>query len=302
VERSLNNQDEFLAGVFRTDAGERRYKLFRPGVRPPAGRRTLVVVLHGCTQDADDIARGTRLNAAAARDGFIALYPEQPASANALKCWNWFVPDQSARGLGEAAIIAELAAKVAREEGIAPGRTVITGISAGGAMAANLVADYPELWAAVALHSGLPAHVARSQPEAVAVMTNGAKDPDALGRAALETMGAHARMVPALLLHGGADHLVSPLNLRATARQFAVMNAMAAGAPVPEPIALPSTDARSTGQRWALADGRVVAESWRFDGVGHAWSGGDASGTYTDPAGPDATALVLEFFNRMLAR
>ena len=169
-------------------------------------------------------------------------------------------------------------------------------------MAANLVADYPELWAAVALHSGLPAHAARSQPEAIAVMTKGADDPDTLGRAAFIAMGAHARVVPALLLHGGADHLVSPLNLRATARQFAVMNSVAAGAPVPEPTALPSSDARCAGQRWALADGRVLAESWRFDGVGHAWSGGDRSGSYTEPAGPDATALVLEFFQRMFAR
>ena len=312
MERSLTANDEFLAGVFRTDAGERRYKLFRPGALPSAGQRTLVVVLHGCTQDADDIARGTRLNAAASREGFVVLYPEQPASANALKCWNWFLPEQSARGCGEAVIIAELTAKVVRDERIGPRRTVITGISAGGAMAANLVADYPELWTAVALHSGLPAHVARSQAEAIAVMTNGAADPDALGRAAFDAMGAYARaahdamgararIVPALLMHGGADHLVSPLNLRATTRQFVVMNALAAGAPVPEPTELPATDARCHGQRWALADGRVLAESWRFDGVGHAWSGGDAGGTYTDPGGPDATALVLEFFNRMLA-
>jgi len=294
--------DEFLAGVFKTDAGERRYKLFRPGALPPAGQRSLVVVLHGCTQDADDIARGTRFNAAAARDGFVVLYPEQPQSANALKCWNWFIPDQSTRGLGEEAIIAELTTKIARDEGIASGRTTIAGISAGAAMAANLIADYPELWNAAALHSGLPSHVARSQAEAVGIMTNGAKEPDALGRAAFAAMGSHARMVPALLMHGVADHLVSPLNLAATARQFAVMNAMAAGAPVPEPAAIASSDARAAGQRWALADGRVLAESWRFDGVGHAWSGGDASGTYTDPTGPDATALALEFFRRTLAR
>ena len=125
--------DEFIAGVFRDGAGERRYKLFRPSAEkmPAAGQRTLVVVLHGCTQDADDIARGTRFNEAAARDGFVVLYPEQPESAHPRKCWNWYEPGQGHRGAGEAAIIANLTQKVAREEGIDPRQVYLAGISAG---------------------------------------------------------------------------------------------------------------------------------------------------------------------------
>ena len=172
--------DEFLSGVFKNDAGERRYKLFRPRARPPAGQRTLVVVLHGCAQDADDIARGTHFNDLATNVGFEVLYPEQPQSANALKCWNWYLPEQSTRGNGEAAIIAELTTKIIADEAIDAKRVFIAGISAGGAMAANLAADYPEMFAAIAVHSGLPALTAKSQPEALEAMTKGANDASAL--------------------------------------------------------------------------------------------------------------------------
>jgi poly(hydroxyalkanoate) depolymerase family esterase len=275
--------DEFLSGVFKTDAGERRYKLFRPGARPPAGQRTLVVVLHGCTQDADDIARGTHFNELAMTAGCEVLYPEQPLSANALKCWNWYLPEHSTRGNGEAAIIAELTKKTIVDEAVDPTRVYIAGISAGGAMA---------------VHSGLPAFAAKSQAEALAAMAKGANDASALGAAAFAAMGTNARVVPAILFHGAADPLVSPLNLRASARQWVVTNALAAKAQPPEPIDLRMTDERMTGQCWALADGTTLVEAWRIEGVGHAWSGGAAGATYVDPKGPDVTVMMLDFFAR----
>jgi poly(hydroxyalkanoate) depolymerase family esterase len=294
--------DEFLSGVFKTDAGERRYKLFRPGARPPAGQRTLVIVLHGCTQDADDIARGTHFNGLASDAGFEVLYPEQPQSANALKCWNWYLPEQITRGIGEVVIIAELTKKTIADEAIDPKRVYIAGISAGGAMAANLAVDYPELYAAIAVHSGLPALAAKSQPEALAAMAKGANDASALGAAAFVAMGANARVVPAILFHGAADPLVSLLNLRASARQWVVTNALAAKSQPPEAIDLRTTDDRLTGQRWALADGTTLAEAWRIEGVGHAWSGGTAGATYVDPKGPDVTVMMLDFFARHRAK
>jgi len=298
LEWPLSQIDVFLSGVFKNDAGERRYKLFRPGNTPPAGQRSLIVVLHGCTQDADDIARGTRFNEAAARSGLVVLYPEQPATANALKCWNWYLPEHSTRGHGEAAIIADLTATVIRDEGISPSRVFLTGISAGGAMAANLAADYPELYSAIAIHSGLPALAAKTQAEALEAMSKGASNAGSLGLAAYAAMGSRARVIPALLFHGAADHLVSPLNLRASALQWVVTNATTAHATIPDPVEIHPADTRLSGLRWSLVDSTTLAESWRIEGVGHAWSGGAAGATYVDPAGPDVTAMILDFFAR----
>ena len=290
--------DEFIAGVYQDGAGERRYKLFRPSAEklPPAGQRTLVVVLHGCTQDADDIARGTRFNEAAARDGFVVLYPEQAESAHPRKCWNWYLPEQSHRGLGEAAIIAGLTLKVVGGEGIEPKHVFLAGISAGAAMAANLAAEYPEYYAAVALHSGLPAFVATDVASALAIMSKGPADSDDLGTLAFREMGSHARVVPVIAFHGVSDPSVSVVNLRAVARQWVVANALAAHAKPPEAVEVQHADHRLSGLRYVLSDGTVLVESWRVDGLAHAWSGGSAAGSYTDPGAPDATAMMLEFF------
>jgi poly(hydroxyalkanoate) depolymerase family esterase len=263
---------------------------------PPPGQRMLVVMLHGCTQDADDIAAGTRLNEAAARDAFIALYVEQPESAHPRKCWNWYVPEEIRRGAGEASIIAELTMKVAHDEGVDPKRVFIAGMSAGAGMAANLVAAYPELFAAAAFHSGVPALSATDVPSALAMMSKGPADADALGAAAHAAMGLRARVVPVIVIHGAADPAVSVLNLRGIVRQWVVANALAAGAAPPRAVALPAPDARMRGERYALGDGRVLADAWRVEGLAHAWSGGSSAGTYTDPTAPDVTSLMLTFF------
>ena len=290
--------DEFIAGVFKNGSGERRYKLFRPSAdkMPAAGQRTLVVALHGCTQDADDIARGTRFNEAAARDGFVVLYPEQPESAHPRKCWNWYVPEKIHRGAGEAAIIAELTLKIARDEGIDAKHIFLAGISAGAAMAANIAVAYPELYAAVAFHSGLPALVANDVTSALAMMSKGPAESDELGVLAFEQMGVRARVVPVIAIHGVADPSVSILNLKAEARQWAVANALAAGAKTPDPIEVHPADHRLSALRYVLSNGTVLAEAWRVEGLAHAWSGGSSAGSYTDPGAPDATAMMLEFF------
>ena len=176
--------------------GSREFVVFKPASLPSkAEERALVVMLHGCAQTADDMARGTRMNAAAEREGFIVLYPEQPASANPQKCWNWFVPAQSTRDQGEAALLAGLIDSVARAEGVSAHRVSIVGMSAGAAMAANLGVAYPERYAALAMHSGIPALAAKDVMGALAVMRQGASDGDALGAAALAAMGARARPI-----------------------------------------------------------------------------------------------------------
>jgi poly(hydroxyalkanoate) depolymerase family esterase len=290
--------DEFIAGVFSDGAGERRYKLFRPSAEkmPAAGQRMLVVVLHGCTQDADDIARGTRFNEAASRDGFEVLYPEQSESAHPRKCWNWYEPAQIHRGAGEVGIIADLTARITRDEGIDPKRVFLAGISAGAAMAANLAGGYPEIYAAVAFHSGLPAFVANDVPSALAMMSRGPADSDELGGPVVHEMGSRARVVPVIAFHGVSDPSVSIVNLRATVRQWAVANALAARASTPYPVEVHPPDHRLSGVRYVLSNGTVIAEAWRVEGLAHAWSGGSAAGSYSDPNAPDATTMMLEFF------
>jgi poly(hydroxyalkanoate) depolymerase family esterase len=258
--------------TYTNPQGSRDFALFEPASVPTnAADRALVVMLHGCTQNAEDMARGTRMNVAAEREGFVVLYPEQPALANAQKCWNWYLPEQSTRDKGEAALLAGLIDSVARAEGVSAKRVSLVGMSAGAAMVANLGVAYPERYGALAMHSGIPALAAKDVAGALAAMRQGASDGDALGAAALVAMGAHARAIPVIALHGGDDKVVSPSNLKAMVRQWTVVNA-SGGAPVEEVL---------------------------LQGVGHAWSGGSAEGTYTAAAGPDATAIIVAFLKKV---
>jgi poly(hydroxyalkanoate) depolymerase family esterase len=252
----------------------------------PAG---LLVFLHGCTQDAADARRGTRLDEAAARAGLLVLYPEQPAAANAQRCWNWFDPAHQARGAGEPAAIAGMAEAAARAHRVPPGRVHVAGMSAGGAMALVVAAGYPDRFATAAAHSGVALGVARTPAAAwQAMRAPGRADPAAV-RAA---MGAGARPVPLLVIHGTADAVVAPGNGAAAAAQWA--GALGAA---PDPAA-PAADGAATParpwreRRWLLG-GAPVVRLVEVEGLGHAWSGGSPAGTFTDARGPSAAELVV---------
>jgi poly(hydroxyalkanoate) depolymerase family esterase len=260
--------------TFANEVGARDLLVFRPDNVPPrAEDRSLVVMLHGCTQTAEDFARGTRMNAFAQKAGFIVIYPEQPVSAQPQKCWNWYLPDQSTRDHGEAALLAALIDSVAFSEGVNERHVSLVGMSAGAAMAANLGVAYPERYAALALHSGIPALFATDMLGALRAMRAGDGDGDALGAAAFKVMGKRARPISVIAFHGSDDKVVSPKNLHATAREWTLINSRIPG-------------------------GTAQVEEHLVDGVGHAWSGGSPDGTYTDPKGPDATAMIVEFFQR----
>ncbi len=286
-----------VEGTFGPAAESRHFVLFRPdaSLAPRSGARTLLVMLHGCTQDASDVSRGTRLDSAAARRGMLVLYPEQPARAHPKKCWNWYLPADVQRGSGELAQLAALVDSVRVAEGGAP-RILLAGMSAGAAMAANFAAAYPERVAALALHSGIAALAATDVTSALQVMREGPTGGPTLGDRVAASMGDRAHVIPVIALHGDADVVVSPANLEAVAQQWASANARVRGEAVPVPVAVARRGA--TGRRWASADGSVSVEAWRLEGVGHAWSGGSAAGTFTAPEGPDATAMILEFFGR----
>ena len=259
-------------------AGTRAYKLYIP----PAsfeGPLPLVVMLHGCTQNPDDFAAGTQMNEAALKRGFYVLYPAQTQHANASRCWNWFKHNHQARGRGEPALLAGMTRDVMSRYHIDPQRVYVAGLSAGGAMAAILGDAYPDLFAAVGVHSGLPTGAATNVQTALGVMQSGAA-PGARTTAS----------PPTIVFHGDSDATVNPAN-----GEHVV--AASAGASRSEHKRARSSNGRDYTQRiYTQADGRVVAEHWAVHGAGHAWSGGSAQGSYTDGTGPDASEEMLRFF------
>ena len=292
--RNVRDDGVFHEHRFACQAGEIRYKLFIPaGLRNAAP--PLVVMLHGCTQSPDDFARGTRMNALAQEHGYVIAYPAQSQRRNATRCWNWFrTADQQRDGQGEAALIAALTAHLVKTHGLDARRVYAAGLSAGGAMAAVLAAAYPDVFAAIGVHSGLPVGAARDLPSAFAAMAKGA--------APSISRGPHSDVhrVPAIVFHGDRDQTVDPSNGAAV-----VFQATATGTP----MSGDESKARATSEEASVPGGRsytrtiyrndagiVVAEQWTVHGGGHAWFGGDSAGCYTDPSGPDASEEMLRFF------
>lgn len=286
----------FQAHFFRNAAGSRAYKLYVPDhlvEQPP-----LVVMLHGCTQSADDFAAGTRMNRLADEHGFLVVYPEQPANANMSKCWNWFQPQDQVRDGEEPALIAGIVREVAARHGVDARRIFVAGLSAGAAMAVVMGQVYPELFAGVGAHSGLPYASAHDIPSAMAAMKAGRGRAGGLASgSALATATRHA--VPTIVFHGDRDHTVQHENgvHIANQAQEAFKNERKA-APLQPSTHRATSPAGRSYSRTVHADSAGVAtiESWTLHGAGHAWSGGDARGSYTDGSGPDASAEMIRFF------
>ena len=286
-------------------------------VHPPAGiepqtAAPLVCMLHGCTQDAASFAAATLMNKAADRYGFVAVYPQQDRGDNPQACWNWFLPEHQARGAGEPAsivgIIRELMGTTSHWT-IDTRRVFVAGLSAGGAMAAILAAVYPDLFAAVAVHSGLSYRSAASLGAAFDAMARGRDDPTGRGRAAHAAMGDLARPVPSMVVHGSADPTVAPVNADQVLQQSMTANRLAAPETCDLDIARPTTTSRGqvndghayTRCQWTDRRGALMHEILMVDGLGHAWSGGAPRGSHTDPRGPDATEAIWRFFAQATA-
>ena len=284
-------QGQFLSRSLTSTAGTLAYKVYVPASNDAGAARALplVVMLHGCTQSPDDFATGTRMNALADLHGFLVAYPAQSANANGSKCWNWFRPQDQARGSGEPALIADMTAQVVAEFEGDPARVYVAGLSAGGAMAVVLGTTYPDVFAAVGAHSGLPYRAAHDMGSAFAAMNGVAM------RTANAPAQAAGHVTPTIVFHGDRDHTVAVANGDAIV-------ARATGAGAGELHA--STQERGTADggrsfvrtNYVDASGHSVVEDWRVEGGGHAWMGGSASGSYTDPQGPDASAEMVRFF------
>ncbi|WP_244816024.1 PHB depolymerase family esterase [Caballeronia sp. Lep1P3] len=270
-------------------AGQRDYKVYVPG-HHRGESLPLIVMLHGCTQDADDFAAGTRMNALAETHGFIVAYPTQPQGANSSKCWNWFRPADQQRDRGEPSLITGITREVMADYNVDPKRVFVAGLSAGGAMAAIMAQTYPDLYAAAGVHSGLPVGCAHDLPSALAAMRGGKVRSKAQKSMRADAHGAQASACPLIVFHGDADATVHPANANELIREFSAREVI--------PVRAPSSDSRVRKHtvRYMTSQAGVDAELWVIHGAPHAWAGGSSSGTYTDPSGPDASAEMVRFF------
>lgn len=294
-QRAGTGKAQFITKNFSNKHGAREYKLYIPssyGQKP----LPLVIMLHGCTQTADDFAAGTAMNQLAEELGFLVAYPNQTASANNKRCWNWFKTQDQQTNQGEPAIIAGLTQAIIRDYQADKQRVYIAGLSAGGAMAAIMGATYPKLYAAVGVHSGLAVGSATNVISALAAMNKGSCR-------VKEITQNSASFVPTIVFHGDKDSVVHLRNgeqvyaqaeqrLKASNDDYFNDNAFQL-----EQEQIKPKQGRSY-TRACLNDAQGLAniEYWTIHGAGHAWSGGNASGSYTDPQGPNASREMLRFF------
>ena len=288
---------EFLSRSFTNHAGTRAYKLYVPASYWDKldERLPMVVMLHGCTQSPDDFAAGTQMNSLAEQHGFMVVYPAQCANANGAKCWNWFRSEDQSRESGEPALIAGITREVAASYRIDERRIFVAGMSAGAAMAVVLGATYPELYAAVGAHSGLPYGAAHNMASAFGAMQGSAGrvsrrnlDPQSSARGTEAAQG-----VSTIIFHGDGDRTVDARNAAAIVEQA---TAACSGLSATTQNGVASGGRAYTRTVYADAANRPVVEHWLLHGAGHAWSGGSASGSFTDASGPDASAEMIRFF------
>ena len=280
---------KFIEATYSNPAGTRTYKLYIPS-RYQGQALPLVVMLHGCTQSPDDFAAGTRMNLIAEEQTCLVVYPAQPSDANPAKCWNWFRPTDQRRGQGEPSLVAGITRQVMREYLVAPQRVYIGGLSAGAAAAAVMGATYPDLYAAIGVHSGLACGAANDLPSAFVAMRQGDLA-DALS-GDISPVLRNGQAVPTIVFHGDRDTTVHPRNGdHVIARSMRTTNSRKAVHRGRVPGGHAYTRTIHTDP-----SGRAMFEHWEIHGATHAWSGGSPAGSFTDPRGPDATREMLRFF------
>lgn len=299
----------WLSGTAHAAGGSRYFKIWVPTTLERGKTSPLMMLLHGCTHDAEETAEISGMNEVAEANRFLVVYPEQSRLANLMKCWNWFDPKHQARGTGEPSILAAAVDKVCSTYNVDPERVYLAGVSAGGAMASILGATYPELFAAIAVFAGAEFKAATSVSEGLAAMGRGGPDPVQQGQLAFEAMhGGLAcrkrRRMPVIVFHGTADTRVSPVNAEQAIAQWSRTNACLAAEHSESGFALTEkvTGGAVPGgyayrkHSYLEADARLLMEKWLVEGLGHAWSGSPKASKYGDPKGPNASAEIWRFF------
>lgn len=303
----------WIAGTARAAGGSRNFRLWTPGTLGSGGSWPLVMMLHGCTHNAQDMAEISGMNDVAEANRFLVVYPEQSRLANLLKCWNWFDPKHQKRDAGEPSILAAVVDQVRSTQNVDPDRVYVVGVSAGAAMACILAATYPDVFGGVAMFAGAEFKAASSVSEGIAAMKQGGPDPIRRGQLAFEAMRsglAHKkrRRMPVIVFHGTADTHVSVVNAEQTIAQWSKTNACLAAENFESGFTLTESiiDAKVSDKMpsdyayrrhiYVEANARLLMEKWMVQGLGHAWSGSPKPSQYGDPKGPQASAEIWRFF------
>lgn len=284
--------------------GGYNYRLFVPSSYATGRAMPLVVMLHGCTQTPDQFAASTAMDALAESTGFLVAYPEQPTSANPIRCFRWFEPAHQSRGAGEPSIIAGMVGQISGRYTLDADRVFAAGFSAGAGLAVILGATYPDVFAAIVVGSGLEYKAATSASSSGGAMSGGGPNPVTQGDLAFRAMGSFSRVVPTLVFHGSSDGTVAPVNGGQVISQWAQTNDRADDgndnnsiddrADATETLTAPG-GRRYTHTTYLDARGGPLMEKYLVEGMGHAWSGG-TSGGFVDARGPNATAISWAFF------
>jgi len=293
--------------AYNGPAGSRPYFVYTPANYQVGTAVPMIVMLHGCTQTPADFAAGTQMDQLADQKQFIVVYPQQTSTYNQESCWNWFDPADQSRGSGEPAIIAGIAQAVAQNTSqwtIDTHRIYVAGLSAGAAMSVIMGATYPDIFAAIGVQSGLEYKAATTSNDAFTALRQGGPDPTQQGQVAYNAMGSAARVVPTITLHGTSDYLVYPVNGEQVVQQWMQTDHLASQNTYNASFNSPTstTNGQVAGGRsytvytWNDNNGNEVQEYWVVNAMGHAWSGGSNSGSYTDPQGPSATQAIYNFF------
>jgi poly(hydroxyalkanoate) depolymerase family esterase len=300
---------DWIAGTARAAGGWRNFKLWVPATMDKGRASPLVMMLHGCTHDAEDMAEISGMNEVAEANQFLVVYPEQVRRANLLKCWNWFKAKHQTRDAGEPSILAAIVEQVRSTHNIDPDRVYVAGVSAGGAMASILAATYPDLFAGLAIFAGAEFKAAASVSDGVSAMKRGGPDPVRQGELAFAAMREglarkKRRRMPVIALHGTADARVNPVNADQAIAQWSQTNARLAAENSESKFALTENVIRGEvpggyaykKHIYQEGDGRLLMEKWLIEGLGHAWSGSPKPSKYGDPKGPNAAAEIWRFF------
>ena len=303
VYKGTHSAFERTFSLVQLTSGRRPYLLYLPRNYSAAKALPMIVMMHGCKQDAHIFAAATRMNGLADRDEFIVLYPEQRRLANIHRCWNWF--SRSAQdGAGEAAILCDMIRSLANEYHADPARIYIAGLSAGAAMATNLAISHPDLFAGCAIHSGLMFRAATSTSGALNAMRYGSRlDPQEIAKSAFATIRGKSDAIPALVIHGDQDRVVHPANADQAVAMFGALNESLATEVDGQAESLqrrPGANRSAGGYGYETVNyyrgERLLISKVMISGMGHAWSGGDSDYPYNDEAGPSASELICDFF------
>jgi poly(hydroxyalkanoate) depolymerase family esterase len=288
VSPSSHPGGKFVDGAYSNTAGTRTYNLYIP--RSYTGQAVpLVIMLHGCTQNAVDFAAGTRMNMFAEGKTFLVAYPEQVSSANNAKCWNWFQAADQQRDMGEPSLIAGITRQIMNSYHVDSNQVYVAGMSAGGAMAVIMAATYPDLYAAVGVHSGLAYRAAHDVRSGFAAMRRGA------GQSARQL----TTVIPLIAFHGDRDTTVSPVNADHLLDQWLQATSHEQGRSAQSTKVERGQVAGGRAYTRSIyhdASGQALVEKWLVHQAGHVWSGGSSDGSFTDPRGPDASNELLRFF------